>query len=419
VLAGALASLHRRDGGRILASLIRKLGSFDLAEEALQDAYAKALQRWPVDGMPANPPAWISVVAWRCGLDRLKHERRAHPDGAALLASLPGPAEVPDEAATEGIGDERLRLIFTCCHPALAPVAQVTLALRSLCGLSTREIARALLEPEATTAQRLVRAKAKIAAAAIPYQVPAADLLAERLAAVLAVIYCVFNEGYVASAGAQLLRPDLCAEALRLGCLLTALMPDEAEAQGLLALMLLHESRREARVDAEGQLVPLEEQVRARWNPELIAEGTGTLALALTRKSPGPYQIQAAIAALHAAAPCAEATDWLQIAALYGALLRHVPTPIVELNAAVALAMSGSIDAGLAWIARIEAGGTLDTYHLLHAARADLSRRAGQLGAARASYERALELADNAAERRYLQRRLEEVRTAGAARPAR
>ncbi|MGA2778039.1 MAG: RNA polymerase sigma factor [Steroidobacteraceae bacterium] len=409
MLARALDTLHRRDGGRILARLIRQLGSFDLAEEALQETYAKALERWPIDGIPENPSAWVTTVARRCALDRIKHERRACADSEGLLAALEAPETEPQDAAPGAGPDERLSLIFSCCHPALAQSAQVALALRTLCGLTTREIARAFVEPETATAQKLVRAKRKIARAGIPFEVPPAESLIQRLASVLAVIYFVFNEGYLASGGLELLRPDLCGEAIRLGRILSELMPDQPEAIGLLALMLFHESRRAARTDARGVLVTLEEQNRANWNPALIAEATLLLDRALLQKRPGPYQIQAAIAALHANASTAEQTDWTQIAALYAALLRHLPTPVVELNAAVALAMSSSIDDALAWIERIDAAGTLDHYHWLPAARADLLRRAGRLDAACVNYRKAIELTANPSERRYLQHRLDEV----------
>jgi RNA polymerase sigma-70 factor (ECF subfamily) len=409
MLARALDALHRRDGGRLLALLIRQFRSFEVAEDALHDAYEKALQRWPVDGVPDNPPAWIATVARRCVLDRLRHERRHASFDCAPVAAFEAPDIADVEMGPSPIPDERLRLIFMCCHPALAQSAQVALALRSLCGLTTREIARAFVESESTTAQKLVRVKRKIAEAGIAYELPGADAFADRLAAVLAVIYFVFNEGYVASTGSSLLRPNLCAEAIRLGRLLHDLLPEQAEAAGLLALMLLHESRSEARTDADGVLVVLEDQVRSRWNRVLIAEATAILDGALLQRRPGPYQIQAAIAALHAHAPTAADTDWCQICTLYSALLRHLPNPVVELNAAVALAMSTSIDDGLKWIERIEQSGALNQYHLLHAAKGDLLRRSGRRDDARAHYLRARDLAKNRGERCYLERRILEL----------
>jgi RNA polymerase sigma-70 factor (ECF subfamily) len=408
MLARAIATIHRRDGGRILAGLIRRLGSFDVAEEALQDAYAAALNRWPGEGVPDNPAAWITVVAQRRGLDVLRRERHRHPDSEALIEALVAPAFDPDDGAA-GIADDQLRLIFTCCHPALAQSAQVALALRTLCQLTTAEIARAFLEPEATTAQKLVRAKRKIADAGIPYEVPGPEALPERLACVLAVIYFVFNEGYSATEHDQLLRPDLSAEAIRLARLLVLLLPAQPEAQGLLALMLLHESRSAARSAAGGELITLEEQDRRMWKRAMIDDATSLLDGAMLLRTPGPYQIQAAIASLHANAASAAETDWLQISALYGALLRHVSTPVVELNAAVALAMAGSIEQGLAWIDRIAASGELDHYHLLHAARADLLRRMARWAEAKVAYAKALDCVKNPIERNYLQRRLAEV----------
>jgi RNA polymerase sigma-70 factor (ECF subfamily) len=399
VLARALESLHARDGGRLLSQLIRRLGSFDRAEEALQDAYAKALANWPAAGMPDNPSAWIATVALRSGLDRLKHDRRSG-NSDSYVETLAAP-----ETEENRESDDRLALIFTCCHPALAGAAQVALALRTLGGLTTAQIARAFLEPESTTAQRIVRAKRKIAQAMIPYEVPAGGALAERLAAVLAVLYFIFNEGYAAADGSALQRPDLCIEAIRLARMLVELMPMEPEARGVLALMLFHESRRPTRTDSGGVLVPLESQDRTRWDQSLIAEATRLLDQALLLRRPGPYQIQGAIAALHARSPSAEATDWMQISALYAALLRHCATPVVELNAAVALAMASSMEEGLAWIDRLDASGTLENYHLLHAARADLLRRAGRKEEAIACYAKAISLTSNGSERCYLERR--------------
>jgi RNA polymerase sigma-70 factor (ECF subfamily) len=408
MLARAIEILHRREGGRILAGLIRRLRSFDLAEEALQDAYAKALARWPTDGLPQNPAAWLTTVAQRRGLDLLRRDRRISPESESLLADMAAETGNPDNTETT-LADDQLRLIFTCCHPALAQSAQAALALRTLCQLSTREIARAFVEPETTTAQKLVRAKRKISEARIPYAVPEREALPDRLAAVLAVIYLVYNEGYAATDHETLLRPNLCAEAIRLGRLLAALMPEQPEVLGLLALMLFHDARCAARTDAEGTLIPLEDQVRSKWNRSQIAEATTILDAALLARQPGPYQIQAAIAVLHANAREAASTDWLQISALYGALLRHIPTPVVELNAAVALAMASTPEAGLTWIDRIATTGALDDYHLLHAARADLLRRCQRWEEAHAAYVLALELATNQGERRYLSRRSAEV----------
>jgi RNA polymerase sigma-70 factor (ECF subfamily) len=409
MLARALDALHRRDGGRLLARLIREFLSFDIAEDGLHDAYARALQRWPTEGVPENPSAWIATVARRCVLDRLKRERRHAPLECAQVDALAAPEIAGSDEQPSPIPDERLRLIFMCCHPALAQPAQVALTLRSLCGLTTREIARAFVEPEPTTAQKLTRAKQKISQAGIAYELPHPDAFVARLASVLAVIYFLFNEGYVASTGSDLLRPNLCLEAIRLGRLVHELLPEQAETAGLLALMLFHESRREARIDADGALVVLEDQDRSRWDCALIAEATEILRGALSQRQPGPYQIQAAIAALHVRAPTSIETDWLQIYALYGALLRHLPTPVVELNAAVALAMSTSIEDGLTWIDRIEQSGALSDYHLLHAAKADLLRRSGRTENARANYLRARDLAKNSSERGYLERRLAEL----------
>ncbi len=412
MFAHAIAEIHRRDGGRILAGLIRRLASFELAEEALQNAYAKALEHWPRDGVPDNPAAWLTTVAQRSGLDTLRRNGRIQVESESVLAAMSAPIDDVAEENHSGVTDDQLRLIFTCCHPALAQSAQVALALHTLCRLTTTEIARAFVEPEATTAQKLVRAKRKIAEAGIAYEVPAADALPERLTTVLAVIYFVFNEGYSATNRGDLLRADLCAEAIRLARLLAMLMPEQAEVLGLLALLLFQDSRRHARAGADGVLIPLEEQDRNRWDRAYIVEATGLLDAAMPKRKPGPYQIQAAIAALHANAPTAAETDWRQISALYGALLRHMATPVVELNAAVALAMATTLDDGLAWIDQIAAAGALDDYHLLHAARADLLRRAGRWAASRAAYERALALVKNTAEQEYLLRRLREISSA-------
>ncbi len=408
MLGRIVDELARREGPRILAGLIGRLGGdFDLAEDALQDAYARALASWPAAGIPERPGAWLTTVAQRCAIDRLRRSRRNVDDAESILEQLS--AETPDTVDDGEWPDDRLRLLFTCCHPAIAVPAQMALALRTLCGLSTREIGRAFLEAEATTAQRLVRAKKKIAEARIPYVVPSHEELPERLAAVLATIYLVFNEGYSATSGDSLVRPDLSGEAIRLARMLVQLLPSEPEALGLLSLMLLHDGRRDTRVAEDGALIPLEEQDRSRWDRAKIAEGLDALERAIAMRRRGPYQVQAAIAALHAKAESASATDWRQIAALYGALHEMMPTAVVELNAAAAVAMVSGPDEGLAWITRVEATGELGDYHLLPAARADLLRRAGRGREAEPHYRRALELATNPAERLYLERRLREV----------
>ncbi len=400
ILTRIVEGVIRSDGARLLAGLIRLAGDFDAAEDALQEAYARALVVWPRDGIPRNPAAWLTTVSRRLVLDRLRRNRLAD-----LPDDLEAPAQEPEPENPSGIEDDRLRLLFTCCHPALPPLASCALALRTLGGLTTREIARAFVEPEGTTAQRIVRAKKKIRDAGIPYEIPARERLPARLETVLSVLYLIFNEGYASTDAPSLLRPDLAAEGIRLARLASELMPKEPEAKGLLALMLLTDARRAARLTADGELVTLEEQDRALWNRAQIDEGTRLLDEALATRAAGAYQIQAAIAALHANAPSAADTDWPQIAALYQGLLELTPTPVVELNAAIALGMATSLERALDWIARLEAGGTLDRYHLLPAAKAEILRRLGRLDAAADAYQDALALATNPAERRYLERR--------------
>src|SRR5262245_23920649 len=406
MLSHVLDQVFRREAGRVLATLIRRLGDFDLAEDALQDAIARALERWPAEGIPDNPAAWLTTVARRRSID-LVRRRRPRSEVADLPDDAPDSDDGP--ATVSGIDDDRLRLVFTCCHPALARPAQVALALRTLGGLSTREIARAFVEPEATTAQRLVRAKQKIRDARIPYEVPDRDDLPERIASVLEVIYLIFHEGYSATEAESYLRPDLCGEAIRLGRLMLELLPNETEPRGLAALMHLHHARRAARVGPDGGLVPLEEQDRSLWDRQEIAEGTGILDTAVAMRRPGPYQIQAAIAALHANSPTAAETDWRQISALYIGLIRYTPTAVVQLNAAAALAMAGQLEDGLKWMDNLAASEELRDYHLLLAARADLLRRAGRREEAAATYRQALDLVKAPAERIYLERRLREV----------
>ncbi|HEX8011351.1 MAG TPA: RNA polymerase sigma factor [Casimicrobiaceae bacterium] len=402
-------AVYRAESRRVFATLIRLLGDFDLAEEALHDAFRAALEQWPRDGVPANPRAWLVSAGRFKAIDGIRRNARFDPldgDVAEQVEAIADETAAPWEA--ESIEDDRLRLIFTCCHPALAPDAQIALTLREVCGLTTEEIAQAFLSAAPTLAQRIVRAKAKIRDAHIPYQVPTPEELPERLDSVLRVIYLVFNEGYSASSGASLTRLDLSGEAIRLGRLLIELLP-EPEAIGLLALMLLHESRRAARTSPSGELILLADQDRSLWNSDQIAEGAALVERALASRRFGPYAIQAAIAAVHATAPSADATDWNEIVGLYELLLRADPSPVIELNRAVAVAMRDGPVAGLALIDAILARGDLQDYHLAHAARADLCRRLHRTEQAREAYARALALTRQEPERRFLERRLDEL----------
>lgn len=404
----ALETLYRAESRRVLATLIRLLGDFELAEEALQEAFRAALEQWPRDGLPDNPRAWLVSTGRFKAIDTLR--RRGKSEALYHADEVPAGADAdPATREEEGIADDRLRLVFTCCHPALAPDTRIALTLREVCDLTTEEIARAFLTPTTTIAQRIVRAKAKIRRARIPYEVPGQRELPERLDAVLRVIYLVFNEGYAASSGDSLTRHDLSAEAIRLSRLLIELLP-EPEAEGLLALMLLQESRRAARTTAEGDIVLLEEQDRRRWNHDLIREGLALVRRALGSRRIGPYGLQAAIAAVHAEAPDAEATDWADIVGLYNILLRLEPSPVIALNRAVAVAMRDGPEAGLALVEAIMADGQLDGYHIAHAVRADLYRRLGRTEVAREAYEQALEMVRQKPERRFLERRLRELR---------
>ncbi|MEU5311599.1 sigma-70 family RNA polymerase sigma factor [Streptomyces sp. NPDC021562] len=414
----AVSAAFREEWAQIVATLIRVTGDWDLAEECAQDAFAQALERWRRDGVPRRPGAWLTTTARNRALDVLRREAvGAAKLREAAVARDEGPYDPDDDGDDSGVADDRLRLIFTCCHPALSVEARVALTLRTLGGLTTPEIARAFLVPEATMAQRLVRVKRKIRNAKIPYRVPPAHLLPERTTGVLGVLYLLFNEGYAASGGPDLIRAGLCAEAVRLARLLARLMPDEPEVTGLLALLLLHDARRETRVDAAGDLVTLEDQDRTAWDRAEIDEGVALLAGALRRGRPGPYQIQAAVAACHATAAAAADTDWADIAGLYGELQRFVPSAVVRLNRAVAVGMAEGAEAGLALVAELEAEGELAAYHLLPATRADLLRRAGRMGEAAEAYERALESVENAAERRFLEKRLAQCRSGPAGVP--
>ena len=404
----AVDAVYRSESRRVLATLIRLLGDFDIAEEALHESFVAAAEQWPRDGVPANPRAWLVSAGRFKAIDAIR--RRARFDAAQLEIARQLEADAQDaaEMQDQDVEDDQLRLIFTCCHPALMPDAQIAMTLREICGLTTEEIAHAFLTAPSTVAQRIVRAKAKIRDARIPYQVPSRDELADRLDSVLHVIYLVFNEGYFASSGTALTRHDLSGEAIRLGQLLIALLP-EPEAIGLLALMLLHESRRGARSSPDGDLILLDEQDRTLWRREQIAEGAALVERALRSRRFGPYTIQAAIAAVHAEAARAEDTDWAQIVGLYDLLVRVEPSPVVELNRAAAVAMRDEPQAGLDLVDAILARGDLGDYHLAHAARADLCRRLGRTTEARASYERALALTRQEPERRFIERRLAEL----------
>jgi RNA polymerase sigma-70 factor (ECF subfamily) len=401
-------AIYREESRRVLATLIRLLGDFDLAEEALHDAFRAAMEQWPRDGVPKNPRAWLVSAGRFKAIDRVRRRARFDPLGEELIERLPADeADVADQLDEE-VEDDRLRLIFTCCHPALPSDAQIALTLREVCGLTTEEIARAFLTAPPTLAQRIVRAKSKIKLAGIPYAIPERDDLPERLDSVLRVIYLVFNEGYAASSGTELTRRELSAEAIRLGHLLVQLLP-EPEAIGLLGLMLLQESRRAARASPTGELILLDAQDRSLWDAAMIGEGTALVTRALSSRRFGPYTLQAAIAAVHAEAPDGAATDWAQIVGLYDVLLRIEPSPIVELNRAVAVAMRDGPAAGLKLVEVLLARGDLENYHLAHATRADLCRRLGKANEARSAYERALELSRLEPERRFLERRLAEL----------
>ncbi|HEY8197585.1 MAG TPA: RNA polymerase sigma factor [Gemmatimonadales bacterium] len=407
-MPSTIEDLFRTESRRVLATLIRLLGDFDLAEEALQEAFSAAVEHWPAEGVPKNPRAWLVSTGRFKAIDGLRRRARFDASLASVAERLGDGVTPPYEVDDEKVEDDQLRLIFTCCHPALPPDAQIALTLREVCGLSTEEIARAFLLPAPTLAQRIVRAKAKIKAARIPYQVPARADLPERLATVLHVVYLVFNEGYSASSGESLTRRDLSAEAIRLGRLVVELLP-EPEAVGLLALMLLHESRREARATADGEVVLLDDQDRSRWNREQITEGAALVEQALRSRNFGPYTLQAAIAAVHAEAPSAAETDWAEIVGLYDALLRADPSPVIELNRAAAVAMRDGPEAGLRLIELILARGELTDYAPTYSARAELCRRLGRTEEAKKSYQRALDLIAQGPQRRFLERRLQDL----------
>lgn len=408
-----LEKVFREEYGRIIATLIRFSGSFDLAEEALEEAFISAAIKWDHEGTPRNPGAWLITVARNKVIDAIRRDKthnEKQEEVAFESTRLQPFAETELREETQEYPDDRLRLIFTCCHPSLSREAQVALTLRTLGGLTTTEIAHAFLVPEPTLAQRLVRAKQKIRLAGIPYEVPSLEVIGERLAAVRAVIYLIFNEGYAASAGHNLIRNDLCAEAIRLGRLLCELLPNEPENMGLLALMLLQDSRRDARVNGEGELVTLEEQDRSRWDAAEIAEGMRLVQAALSLHRVGNYQLQAAIAAVHAEAKHADETDWRQIVALYGELLRVTSSPVVALNHAAAVAMSEGSEQGLRLLEAAGASGALENYYLFHASRADLLRRLNRLDEATSAYTTALSLTTNLVEQNYIRKRLQELK---------